>query len=42
MSSASSAYDLWPLVLINATVFVTLAFSFTQPHTFSGALNLTP
>lgn len=27
------AYDLWPLVIINSTVFIILAFSFTKPKT---------
>jgi hypothetical protein len=27
------AYGLWPLVIINAGVFILFAFSFTHPHT---------
>ena len=27
------AYGLWPLVVINAAVFIIFAFSFTRPHT---------
>src|SRR6266699_3035689 len=27
------AYGLWPLVIINALVFIIFAFSFTRPHT---------
>jgi protein-S-isoprenylcysteine O-methyltransferase Ste14 len=27
------AYGLWPLVIINAAVFIIFAFSFTKPHT---------
>lgn len=27
------AYGLWPLVVINAGVFILFAFSFIRPHT---------
>ena len=27
------AYGLWPLVIINAAVFIIFAFSFTKPRT---------
>jgi protein-S-isoprenylcysteine O-methyltransferase Ste14 len=33
MTAADSGYGLWPLVIINAAVFVIFAFSFTRPHT---------
>jgi protein-S-isoprenylcysteine O-methyltransferase Ste14 len=29
----TSAYGLWPLVIINTAVFLIFAFSFTRPHT---------
>lgn len=32
MSSQPAAYGLWPLVIINATIFVVFAFSFTHPR----------
>jgi protein-S-isoprenylcysteine O-methyltransferase Ste14 len=31
-SASDSGYGLWPLVLINAAIFVVFAFSFTHPH----------
>lgn len=33
MNENASAYGLWPLVIINAGVFVIFAFSFTKPRT---------
>ncbi|HEX9596098.1 MAG TPA: hypothetical protein VF982_04405 [Anaerolineales bacterium] len=33
MNSEVSAYGLWPLVIINAAVFIIFAFSFTKPRT---------
>jgi protein-S-isoprenylcysteine O-methyltransferase Ste14 len=33
MSDDLPAYGLWPLVVINAAVFIIFAFSFTRPHT---------
>lgn len=33
MDTESPAYGLWPLVMINAVVFVIFAFSFAQPRT---------
>lgn len=33
MSTESSAYGLWPLVLLNSAVFIIFAFSFYRPHT---------
>lgn len=33
MNSEMSAYGLWPLVVINAAVFIIFAFSFTKPRT---------
>ena len=33
MVSQTSAYGLWPLVIINAAIFVIFAFSFTHPRT---------
>jgi protein-S-isoprenylcysteine O-methyltransferase Ste14 len=33
MATQPAAYGLWPLVIINAAVFVIFAFSFTHPHT---------
>jgi protein-S-isoprenylcysteine O-methyltransferase Ste14 len=33
MSDALPAYGLWPLVVINAAVFMIFAFSFTRPRT---------
>ncbi len=33
MNSEMSAYGLWPLVIINAAVFIIFAFSFTKPRT---------
>ena len=33
MTAPTSAYGLWPLVIINAAIFVVFAFSFTHPHT---------
>lgn len=33
MSTASPAYGLWLLVLINSAVFIIFAFSFTHPRT---------
>ncbi|GIK37500.1 MAG: isoprenylcysteine carboxyl methyltransferase [Chloroflexota bacterium] len=33
MSSEFPAYGLWPLVIINAAVFIIFAFSFTRPRT---------
>ena len=33
MTPQSSAYGLWPLVIINAAIFVVFAFSFTHPRT---------
>jgi protein-S-isoprenylcysteine O-methyltransferase Ste14 len=33
MTSSLSSYGLWPLVIINAAIFVFFAFSFTHPHT---------
>lgn len=32
MSSQPAAYGLWPLVIINAAIFVVFAFSFTHPR----------
>lgn len=32
-ASTASAYGLWPLVILNAGVFIIFAFSFTRPHT---------
>lgn len=32
-ANTAPAYGLWPLVLINAAVFIIFAFSFTRPHT---------
>jgi cation transport ATPase len=36
MSMDTPAYGLWPLVAINAAVFIICAFSFTHPHTSRG------
>lgn len=33
MESSTPAYGLWPLVIINAAVFIIFAFSFTKPKT---------
>lgn len=33
MNENATAYGLWPLVLINAAVFIIFAFSFTKPRT---------
>ena len=33
MNESAPAYGLWPLVVINAGVFIMFAFSFTKPHT---------
>lgn len=33
MDESAPAYGLWPLVLINAAVFIIFAFSFTKPRT---------
>lgn len=33
MSTNVSAYGLWPIVIVNAGVFIMFAFSFTHPHT---------
>ncbi len=33
MSTDVPAYGLWPLVIMNALVFIIFAFSFTRPHT---------
>lgn len=33
MSDISSAYGLWPLVIINSLIFIVFAFSFTKPKT---------
>ena len=33
MSDISSAYGLWPLVIINSLIFIIFAFSFTKPKT---------
>ena len=33
MEHASSAYGLWPLVVINSAIFIIFAFSFTKPKT---------
>jgi protein-S-isoprenylcysteine O-methyltransferase Ste14 len=33
MNSETSAYGLWPLVIINAAVFIIFAFSFSHPRT---------
>jgi len=33
MTSSDSAYGLWPLVVIDAAIFVIFAFSFTHPRT---------
>ena len=33
MSTALSAYGLWPLVIINAAMFIIFAFSFARPRT---------
>lgn len=33
IDESASAYGLWPLVLINAAVFIIFAFSFTKPRT---------
>lgn len=33
MGPVSDAYGLWPLVVINAAVFIIFAFSFTRPRT---------
>jgi protein-S-isoprenylcysteine O-methyltransferase Ste14 len=33
MTTDVQAYGLWPLVVINALVFIIFAFSFTRPHT---------
>ena len=33
MTSQPAAYGLWPLVIINAAIFVVFAFSFTHPRT---------
>lgn len=33
MNESAPAYGLWPLVLINAGVFIMFAFSFTKPRT---------
>jgi protein-S-isoprenylcysteine O-methyltransferase Ste14 len=32
MTSQASGYGLWPLVIINAAIFVVFAFSFTRPR----------
>ena len=32
-ASTFSAYGLWPLLILNAPVFIIFAFSFTRPHT---------
>jgi methanethiol S-methyltransferase len=33
MNTDASAYGLWPLVVINALVFIIFAFSFSHPRT---------
>ena len=33
MNSDIPVYGLWPLVIINAAVFIIFAFSFTKPRT---------
>lgn len=33
MNLEVSAYGLWPLVIINAAVFIIFAFSFAKPRT---------
>ena len=33
MNEPSSAYGLWPLVIINSLIFIIFAFSFTKPKT---------
>lgn len=33
MNETSSAYGLWPLVIINSLIFIIFAFSFTKPKT---------
>lgn len=33
MNLETSAYGLWPLVIINSAIFIIFAFSFTHPHT---------
>jgi len=33
MNENASAYGLWPLVAINAVMFIIFAFSFTKPRT---------
>ncbi len=33
MGTALPAYGLWPVVVINAAVFIIFAFSFTRPRT---------
>jgi hypothetical protein len=33
MNSASPAYDLWGLVILNSAVFLMFAFSFFKPQT---------
>ncbi|MBI4183857.1 MAG: isoprenylcysteine carboxylmethyltransferase family protein [Proteobacteria bacterium] len=33
MSAAGSAYGLWPLVAVNAAIFILFAFGFTRPRT---------
>src|SRR3989338_5626737 len=33
MNESSSAYGLWPLVIINSLIFFIFAFSFTKPKT---------
>src|SRR3989339_1297533 len=33
MNESSSAYGLWPLVIINSLIFIIFAFSFTKPKT---------
>ena len=38
-SSPESAYNLWPLVLLNSLVFIIFAFSFDGLHT-KGCVNL--
>lgn len=32
-TQAASAYGLWPLVILNAAIFIIFAFSFTRPRT---------
>ena len=33
METGSPAYGLWPVVIINAAVFIIFAFSFVRPRT---------